>query len=72
MKRRCVRQVETPCGIADCTFVDPTKPVKVCAPASALALSAQSEVSLCIELVEVNAPDTTARSSVRGSSTEVI
>lgn len=24
-----VWQVETPCGIADCTFVDPTKPVKV-------------------------------------------
>ena len=25
-----VWQVETPCGVADCTFVDPTKPVKVC------------------------------------------
>ena len=25
-----VWQVETPCGVANCTFVDPNKPVMVC------------------------------------------
>lgn len=42
-------QVETPLGIADCSFVDPNKPVKVTAgpPCPRIATANTSNMKLC-------------------------